>query len=257
MLKKYGLFLLVTLIMISLYLENSPTAKRVVEAVERKLPSLQNNQTITSRLGESEKETIYFLGKPALVDKNGEILLNHRAIETISTRILKQLGTDHGFWIYGSSHDKDKYLIVYDVTESLPATVNRYLGNHVVNGRVGPESDNIDIDLRGYSIFLFYYKNADGSYQEITSARWIPTELRGTELQYERYMEQLDLEISPTSSVNNEYLDGVERSDMEQQSRERRRERIYKMRERYMGRDSSGVFTVIPLKRNNIVLPLF
>lgn len=253
--RKFGLLLLGLIVAsaVTLYLEGSPTAKRWMEVVERKLREPKIDSLVMSQPKVTEKETISFLGKPTVMDRSGEILISYEAIEKINSRMLKQLisGKDKkGLEIYGSSQYSGRFLAVYDVIDSLPATVNRHLNNHVLENRWGPDHDNIHIDLEGYSIFLYYFKNDDGSYQKISNVRWIPSELKDHELQYERYEEQLDLEIGPNYSVNNEYLNVFARSDMDMQHREQRRERIYKLRDRYITKDASGVSAILPFKKN-------
>lgn len=252
--RKYGLFLLGLIVasIVTLYLETSPTAKRLMEVVEVKLKEPKIDNLVMSQPKLTEKETINFLGKPTIIDRNGEILISYGTIEWINSRMLKQLiaDKDNGLEIYGSSQYSGRYLAVYDVIDSLPTTVNRHLGNHVLENRWGPDNDNINIDLKGYSIFLFYFKNDDGSYQKISSARWIPSELKESELLYVRYEEQLNLIVEPNYTVNNEFMNDHARSDMEQQHREQRRERIYKLRERYITKDAYGATAILPFKKN-------
>lgn len=252
--RKFGLLLLGLIVAstVTLYLEGSPTAKRWMEVVERKLREPKIDSLVMSQPKVIEKETISFLGKPTEIDRSGEILISYEAIEKINSRMLKQLISDKekGLEIYGSSQYSGRFLAVYDVIDSLPATVNRHLKNHVLENRWGPDHDNIQIDLEGYSIFLYYFKNDDGSYQKISNVRWIPSELKDQELQYERYEEQLDLEIGPNYSVNNEYLDVFARTDIEMQNREQRRERIYKLRDHYITKDTLGASAILPFKKN-------
>lgn len=251
MFRKYGVFILVVFVagLITFYLEKSPTAKQIMKNVKESLPDEKiKKHEQASPWWLTKDETIYFLGKPAAISRDGTILLDHGAIETAGTRMMKQLSGDQGFEIYSSSINPHQYLAVYDVSESLPATVNRHLQNHVMNTIMEPGYENIDLNLEGYSMLLFYYMSKDGSYYEITEARWIPTELRESELQYERYEKGLDLDKKRDPAVNNEYLNDAPRSDMEQQFREQRRERIYKARKQYLLRDSHGKAEVIPLK---------
>lgn len=250
MFRKYGVFILAVFVigLITFYFEKSPTAKLVMKTVKESLPDekeKKHGQAPSWWL--TKDDTIHFLGISAVISRDGTILLDHGAIETAGRRILKQPSGDQGFEIYGSSINPDNYLAVYDVSESLPATVNRHLRNHVMNNIMGSDYENTDLNLEGYSILLFYYKSKDGRYHEITEARWIPTELRESELQYERYEKGLDLDMKRDHAVNNEYSNDADRSDMEQQFREQRRLRAYKAREQYLLRDSLGKAEVLPL----------
>ncbi|WP_054956262.1 hypothetical protein [Paenibacillus dakarensis] len=216
MTKKYAVLTasIIAVGMVTLYLETSPTVKRV-------LPFADDG-------------TIHFLGRSAVVHENAEILLDYESIERIGSRMLKEIYTNDGFEVYGSSRENDKLLAVYDVKDSLPAAVDRHLENHILDKRFGPENANITMDLKGYSVFILYSLSDDGGPLEIHRVRWFPSHLRENELQYIRYEEQLDLGVWPSESINPEYVDEAARSDMEQQNREQRRERIYKLRDRYM-----------------------
>ncbi|UNK19703.1 hypothetical protein MNQ98_06640 [Paenibacillus sp. N3/727] len=251
MLKKAGMMILSVLVlgMVTVYLDNSLTAKRVMEAVEENFSDEKSKkQEKATRPWLTEDECINFLGKPALISMNGSVLLSHEAIEIASKRILKRLTDVNQFEIFGSSTNSYQFLAVYDVTETLPATVNQHLGNHVIHNIMGPDFENIQLDLKGYSLFMSYFKSTDGSFQKIMEARWVPTELRESELQYERYEKQMDLRIKPDASDDNEYLNDAVRSDMEQQFREQRLERRYKARDQYLLQDSNGKTAVIPFK---------
>lgn len=251
MLKKAGVMISTVLVvgMIIVYFEMSPTAKRVMETVEENFS--EENTKKQERVARSwliKDESIDFLGKPAATSMNGSVLLSQDAIETASKRILQQLTDDNQFEIYGSTTNSYQFLAVYDVKETLPATVNRHLGNHVIHNIMGPDFENMKLDLNGYSLFLYYFKSKDGNSHKIMEARWIPTELRESELYYERYEKQMDLRMKPEVSADNEYLNDAQRSDMEQQRREQRRERRYKVRDQYLLKDSNGKAAVIPFK---------
>ncbi len=221
-------------------------ASEVMDILEEK------RQTSTTTVTPKTTETTInkwdeFTNIPTTIGSSATKHLTATAVAGLIAKMRNSNSKDNNLEIYVSTEGNiaSKVMVVYDVKDSFPTTVNRHLGNYVSGSRsADPAYRNISLDLKGYTVFIVFNHNA----RQVFHAHWVPTGNRPMELQFQRYNQQYNVRIWPSVVKNDEYLLNRGRSDSDQLRWEQRYRQSQTARNNTLLRDSNGRKSVVPYK---------